>query len=482
VERFLLTWVRRPLGRRWSIELKQHGDDSAEMMVQSANSMRTEDGTAPANPRAGASTAWLPPGVSRPFALVCGLFFLWGIPNNLNDVLIRQFMKSFELSRFQAGLVQSAFYLGYFLLALPAGLLMKRHGYKAGFLTGLGLFAGGCFLFLPAAIYGRYGFFLAALFVMASGLAFLETASNPFVAQLGPEASSEQRLNLAQAFNPLGCISGILAGTAFIFSGVELSRSQIATMQAAGTYSSYLHTETMRVVAPYLVLGGLALVWVFMIGTTRFPAFMQSKAHTAETSGDWRQLLHQPHFLFAVLAQFLYTGSSVCIWSYFISYSKEYAHTTERLAGILLACTIGLFAIGRFTSTALMRRYAPSKIMTAYGLMNAVLLLIGILAPSWTGLIAIVLTSFFLSLMFPTIFAMGLKDLGPNTNIAGSFLVMAIVGSAVMTPLMGGAAEWLHSTALAYQIPLYGCLGIAAYSRYMTGYRVKRTTVSTFEI
>ena len=208
-----------------------------------------------------------------------GLFFLWGIPNNLNDVLIRQFMKSLELSRFQAGLVQSAFYLGYFLLALPAGLLMKRRGYKPGFLAGLFLFATGCFLFLPAANSGRYGFFLAALFVMASGLAFLETASNPFVAQLGPTASSEHRLNLAQAFNPLGCITGILVGTAFIFSGVELSHAQVAAMQAAGTYTAYLHKETMRVVAPYFALGGLALLWALMIGVTRFPAFLEARSH-----------------------------------------------------------------------------------------------------------------------------------------------------------------------------------------------------------
>ena len=232
----------------------------------------------------------------RPFVLITGLFFLWGIPNNLNDVLIRQFMKSLELSRFQAGLVQSAFYLGYFLLALPAGLLMKRHGYKPGFLTGLFLFATGCFLFLPAANSGRYGFFLAALFVMASGLAFLETASNPFVAQLGPMASSEHRLNLAQAFNPLGCITGILVGTAFIFSGVELSHTQVAAMQAAGTYAAYLHKETMRVVAPYFALGGLALLWAIMIGVTRFPAFLEARSHPAEVSGDWRELLHQAPF------------------------------------------------------------------------------------------------------------------------------------------------------------------------------------------
>jgi MFS transporter, FHS family, L-fucose permease len=426
-------------------------------------------------PPAASAAAWLPPGVMRPFVLITGLFFLWGIPNNLNDVLIRQFMKSFEISRFQAGLVQSAFYLGYFLLALPAGILMKRRGYKLGFLTGLFLFASGCFLFLPAANSGKYAFFLAALFVMASGLAFLETASNPFVAQLGPTASSEQRLNLTQAFNPLGCITGILAGTAFIFSGVELSQAQVAAMQAAGTYSAYLHRETMRVVAPYLVLGCIALLWAIMIGVTRFPAFLEARSHTAEVSGDWRELLHKPHFLFAVLAQFLYVGASVCTWSFFIPYAKEYAQTTDRIGGILLACSIGLFGVGRFVATALMRRFSPSNIMTTYGLVNVVLLLVGIFSPGWTGLMAILLTSFFMSLMFPTIFAMGLKDLGANTNVAGSFLVMAIVGGAVSTPLMGLLAEFLHSTAWAYQIPLYGNLGIAAYSHYMAGYRLRKS-------
>src|ERR1700760_1529575 len=200
-------------------------------------------------PSSGASTAqtestsksFLPAGHLFPFFIVTGLFFLWGVPNNLNDVLIRQFMKSFEISRFQAGLVQSAFYLGYFLLALPAGLLMKRYGYKPGLIAGLLLFAGGCFLFLPAAHLDRYSLFLAALFIMASGLAFLETASNPLIAKLGPDETSEQRLNLAQAFNPLGCIAGILAGTAYIFSGVELSGAQVSAMQVSGTYASYLH-------------------------------------------------------------------------------------------------------------------------------------------------------------------------------------------------------------------------------------------------
>jgi MFS transporter, FHS family, L-fucose permease len=196
-----------------------------------------------------------PAGQLVPFVLVTALFFLWGIPNNLNDVLIRQFMKSFAITRFQAGLVQSAFYMGYFLLAMPAALLMRRLGYKAGFVIGLLLFGLGTFLFWPAAMVGKYGLFLFALFVIASGLSFLETASNPFIAQLGNPESSERRLNFSQAFNPLGSITGVLLGTVFIFSGVELSSRQIDSMRARHLYDAYMRTETLRVVKPYLALG-----------------------------------------------------------------------------------------------------------------------------------------------------------------------------------------------------------------------------------
>jgi MFS transporter, FHS family, L-fucose permease len=189
-------------------------------------------------------------GMGVPFFLVTALFFLWGVPNNLNDVLIRQFMKSLAISRFEAGLVQSAFYMGYFVLAIPAALLMRKMGYKFGIIVGLLLFASGAFLFWPAALSGRYGFFLFALFVIASGLSFLETASNPFIAQLGSPGSAARRLNFSQAFNPLGSICAVLAGTVFIFSGVELTPQQISAMTAANTYDAYLRHETMRVVVP----------------------------------------------------------------------------------------------------------------------------------------------------------------------------------------------------------------------------------------
>ncbi len=431
-----------------------------------------------AAPNEGGKRPLLPPGTLRMFLLVSGLFFLWGIPNNLNDILIRQFMKSFAISRFQAGLVQSAFYLGYFLMALPAGLLMRKAGYKAGFLTGLGLYACGCILFLPAANAGRYSFFLIALFVVAAGLSFLETAANPFVAQLGPTATSERRLNIAQAFNPIGSVLGVFIGSRFIFSGLEPSKTQIASMQAAGTYAALLHRETLRVVAPYLVLACVVLLWAVLLAVTRFPKVIATREDAAEAQGDWRALLRKPHFMLALPAQFLYVGAQVGTWSYFIQYTQEYTHTPERSAALLLTGTLIAFCIGRFASAQIMLRVLPSKLMALYAGFNVVLLLVGIFSPGIAGLVAVFLTSFFMSIMYPTIFALGLKGLGANTNIAASLLVMMIIGGGVLTPLMGWVAEQRNSTAAAYQIPLYCYLFVLLFSVYMTA-RERRVMTST---
>jgi len=404
-----------------------------------------------------------PSGSLVPFFLVTALFFLWGVPNNLNDVLIRQFMKSFAISRFEAGLVQSAFYMGYFLLAMPAALLMRKVGYKAGFLVGLLLFALGAFLFWPAAMVGKYGFFLLALFVIASGLSFLETASNPFIAQMGHPESSERRLNFSQAFNPLGSITGVLLGTVFIFSGVELSPQQIESMKVQHLYDAYMRTETLRVVKPYLGLGAVAVFWAFLIWRTKFP-HIQSEHEDGGDHGHFLELLRYPHFLAAVVAQFLYVGAQVGTWSYFIQYVQESTHQPEKVAGYFLTGTLAAFGVGRFTSAYLMRFIAPNRLLGAYAVVNVVLLAFGVLHTGWPGLWAVFLTSFFMSLMFPTIFALGLKGLGPNTKLGGSLIVMAIVGGAVLTPLMGLIAETSHSIAPAYIVPLTAYVFIAAYA------------------
>ena len=408
--------------------------------------------------------ALFPAGHLVPFILVTALFFLWGIPNNLNDVLIRQFMKSFAITRFRAGLVQSAFYMGYFLLAMPAALLMRKAGYKTGFVIGLLLYGSGCFLFWPAAIAESYGFFLFALFVIASGLSFLETASNPFIAQLGDPNTSERRLNFSQAFNPFGAISGALIGTVFIFSGVELSSQDIAARKAQGLYEAYLRTETLRVIKPYLVIGAVAIFWALLILRTKFPAIQSEHESSRGDHGRFIELFRYPHFLWAVLAQFLYVGAQVGTWSYFIQYVQESTHQPEKIAGYFLTGTLAAFGVGRFLSAYLMRTIAPNRLMGAYSVVNIVLVSLGVLFPGWFGLWCVFLTSFFMSLMFPTIFALGLKGLGPNTKIGGSLLVMAIVGGAVLTPLMGLISEAAHSIAVAYLVPLVSYVVIALYS------------------
>ena len=403
------------------------------------------------------------PGNLAPFILVTVLFFLWGVPNNLNDVLIRQFMKSFVLNRFQAGLVQSAFYLGYFLFALPAALFMRRRGYKAGLVTGLMLFGLGTFLFWPAAIVARYSYFLFALFVIASGLAFLETASNPFIAQLGDPKTSERRLNFSQAFNPLGSITGILIGTVFIFSGIELSPEKVSALEASHQYGDYLRSETFRVVRPYMILGLVAVAWGILILRTNFPAIQTEHERSGEDHGHARELLKYRHFLLAVPTLFVYNGTQVGTWSYFIQYVQGYTHEPEKTAGYLLTGTLAAFGAGRFFSAWLMKFFQANQVMGGYALVNILLVTLGVLFPGWLGVWAILLTSFFMSVMFPTIFAFGVKELGPNTKIGGSFIIMGIVGGAILTPAMGLMSQVFSSLAIAYLIPLFGYVAVAFY-------------------
>ena len=404
-----------------------------------------------------------------PFSLVTSLFFMWGVPNNLNDVLIRQFMTSFTLNRVEAGLVQSAFYLGYFILAIPAALLMRRRGYKTGLVIGLLLYATGAILFWPAAVAGKYGFFLAALFVIASGLSFLETASNPFITQMGSPGTAARRLNFSQAFNTLGSIAGVLAGTVFIFSGVELNATQIAAQKAAGTYAAYLKHETMRVVAPYLVLGCIALTLAVVFMRTKFPEVAADAEERVAHEGNQGvgALFARPHFLLAVLAQFLYVGAQVGTWSYFIQYVQDYTHQPEKHAGLFLTGTLVAFAVGRFSAPLLMKRIAAARLMLLYAAANALLLVYAVLQPGWAGMWAVFLTSFFMSIMFPTIFALGLEGLGPLVKLGGSLLVMAIVGGAALTPIMGWISQH-GGIARAYTVPLFSYLVIAWFGWYHT--------------
>ena len=400
-----------------------------------------------------------------PFVLVTALFFLWGIPNNLNDILIRQFMKSFQINRLEAGLVQSAFYLGYFLLAAPAGQLMRKVGYKAGILIGLCLYGSGCILFWPAALVSRYWFFLMALFIIASGLAFLETAASSFIVQVGPAETAEQRLTLSQAFNPVGSVAAVLIGARFIFSGVELNKAQVAAMQLAGTYQNYLRGETLRVVAPYIGLGAVVLFWAVLIARTPFPHvgldYTEKEAAVASGASIWRR----KHFTCAVGAQFLYVGAQVSVWSYMISYLQGYVHMHEREAGYWLMSALIAFTLGRFVSTWLLKYISANRLLLYFALINTTVCTIAALHPGWLGVGCLVVNSFFMSPMYPTIFALGVKGLGPHTKTGGSVIVMSIVGGAVVTPVMGKAAD-MFGVATGYLVPMLCFVGVALYAAF----------------
>ena len=395
-----------------------------------------------------------PRGYVWPFALVFSLFFLWGMSNNLTDILVQQFRKAFELTSLEAQLVQTAVFVGYFTVALPVALLMRRWGYKTGMLIGLVLFGGGMLAFWPAAIVNRYGAMLFALYVVGCGSATLETAANPFVVEAGSAETSERRLNLAQAFNPAGSIAGVLAGTMFIFSGVELSPAKITTMKAAGTYGNYLHDELMRVVPLYVILGTVVLLLGAALAMARLPA---ARSHTADdipahSGSELLSLFRLPQIRAAIVAQFCYCGAQVGTWSAFIPYVKQYTHLTERQAGLCLTANLIALTVGRFTSTGLMSSIDPQRMMRLYAVINVALVVLAIGLPGTIGVAALVATSFFMSIMYPTIFASGIKGLGHRTKLAGSLLVMSVIGGAIVPPLLGWMAHASSSYAKGFSV------------------------------
>jgi FHS family L-fucose permease-like MFS transporter len=397
------------------------------------------------------------------FAMVLVLFFLWGMSNNLTDILVQQFRKSFELSRLNAQLVSTANFTGYFCMAIPAALVMRKWGYKAGMLIGTTLFGSGLVFFWPAAVSGKYVPFLIALFAIGCGLSILETACNPFIAQFGPAPTSERRLNFAQAFNPPGTILGVWVGRKFILSGVELTPAQVAAEKAAGTYNAYLHGEIMRVVPTYVAFGGVVLLFALLLSRMRFPTIISEHEGDKGGHGSFRALLHYPQLWFAVAANVLNVGGQICMWSNTIFYLKQYTPVSEKTAADFIIYSLAAMWVGRLVSTQVMKYVSPGLLLGIYGSANVLLMAIAVTHPGMLGAWSIVGGSFFLSIMFPTIFALGLKGLGENTKLGGSMLVMAIVGGAVFPILLGRIADLTGSMALGYLVPLVCFAGVALY-------------------
>ncbi|HYL86453.1 MAG TPA: L-fucose:H+ symporter permease [Candidatus Angelobacter sp.] len=389
-----------------------------------------------------------------PFVLITSLFFLWAFGVNLNDVLIPHFKSAFSLSDFQSSFIQIAFFGGYFLAALVAGRTMERIGYKRGILSGLFLCATGALLFVPAGSLGIYGLFLLSSFVLACGQSFLEVAANPYATILGAPESSERRLNFAQSFNAVGAVVALLVVGPRILSATVPSAEALARLSPEAL-QAYRAAQTATVRIPYLVIGGILLAVAAIIYFAHLPEIREEAApDEAGASASWDGVLSHKHLVSGVIAQFLYVGAQVGVGSFvirFVMHAQPFLG--PRAAARYLQLHLIGFMIGRFTGSALMKSIRASRLLAFFALGA---LVCAVIATSATGLMpiyAVVLIGFFHSIMFPTIFALGIKNLGPFTKRGSSLLVMAIIGAAVVPPVMGKISD-LWNIQRAFLVPL----------------------------
>ncbi|MFY0254356.1 L-fucose:H+ symporter permease [Chitinophaga sp. 30R24] len=396
-----------------------------------------------------------------PFILVTSLFFLWALIHNLSPVLIPHLKKACQLTDLQSSLIDSAVFAAYFLMALPAGAVMRRFGYKTGIIFGLCLYALGAFLFIPAANSREYVFFLGALFVIATGLTFLETAANPYVTVLGSPQTATTRLNLAQSFNGVGAVLGPVIGARFILSGKELTKAQLDAMSPV-QLQQYLSTEAGTVKIPYLVIGLVVLLVAVLFVFTKMPDVQETTDEAIDTSKSSGSIFRHKHLIAAIVTQFFYIGAQVGVNAFFIRFAKFSAGVPEKEAANLLGWVAGLgFMTGRFFGTFLMSKVKPQLLLTLYGLINVVLILTAMLCKGTIAIGAVLMVPFFMSIMFPTIFSLGLRGLGKDTKFGSSLLVMSIVGGAICPPLMGLISD-ASNIQMAYIVPLF-CFAVVVW-------------------
>ncbi|OKL40079.1 L-fucose:H+ symporter permease [Pontibacter flavimaris] len=397
-----------------------------------------------------------------PFILITSLFFLWGFAHNLNPILIPHLKKACQLSDVQSAFIDSAFFIAYFVMALPAGYFMKRFGYKSGIILGLVLFAIGAFLFYPAAELRMFGFFLGALFVIASGLTFLETAANPYVTVLGDPDTATQRLNFSQSFNGLAATIAPLLGGIFILSGTSYTEAELAAMPAAEA-TAYLDMEASSVQVPYLLIGLVVLVVALLLWRVPLPEIAEEEG-VAASADDGESIIKRRNLMLGVVAQFFYVGAQVCIASFFIRFSGSAAGVDEKTAAMLLAVALFGFMIGRFVGTFLMRFIPPARLLAIYAVLCFLLTVAAVAASGYVSIYALIGVEFFMSIMFPTIFSLSIQGLGAKTKQGSSLLIMSIVGGAVLPVVMGGVSD-SYNIRVAYLVPA-ACFLVVLYFAY----------------
>jgi FHS family L-fucose permease-like MFS transporter len=379
--------------------------------------------------------------------LVTTLFFLWGFALNLNPILIPHLKKACQLSDVQSAFIDSASYIAYFVMAIPAGLFMKRFGYKGGIILGLLLFATGAFLFYPAAETRMYGFFLTALFIIACGLTFLETAANPYITVLGDPESATQRINFAQSFNGLAATLAPLIGGTFILSGKTLTHAQESAMTPE-QLNAYLQHEASSVQLPYIIIASVVLLVALLLWKTGLPEIVEED-NSLEVEGS---ILKEKNLMMGVVAQFFYVGAQVCVSSFFIRFSQRVAGIEEKSAALFLSGALLGFMLGRFIGTFLMKYIAPAKLLAAYSVLNFILLLLAVMLHGRFSVYALMGVEFFMSIMFPTIFSLSIRGLGSKTKEGSSLVIMAIVGGAIFPVIMGRVSD-MSNIQTAYLVP-----------------------------
>ena len=418
-----------------------------------------------------------------PFIIITSIFALWGIANDLTNPMVSAFKKVMpELSNVQASLVQFAFYFGYFFMAIPAALFIRKYSYKSGILLGLILYAMGTFLFYPAAIYEEYNYFLISLWVITCGLAFLETTSNPLILSLGDKETATRRLNLAQAFNPIGSLTGMIIAQVFVISAI---RSDDFTTKAYNALSSEelatIRENDLGIISiPYIGLGVLVVIITIIVFFTKIP--IPSEQNKMSLSASFKKLLDNKNYKRGVLTQAFYVGSQIMCWTYIFQYVDN---LNDNLGLNLTATYFNVAAMisflsGRWIGTILMRRINPAKLLMYFGLGGVLCSAGAILLQNIMGLISLVGISMFMSIMFPTIYGIALKDMGDEAKIGSAGLIMAIVGGALMPVLQGSILDWggsgfsdvlifgfIPEINFSFILPLI-CLTVVAYYGYST--------------
>ncbi|MBB5622648.1 FHS family L-fucose permease-like MFS transporter [Pedobacter cryoconitis] len=403
--------------------------------------------------------------------LIISLFFLWGFALNLNPILIPHLKKACQLSDTQSAFIDSASYIAYFLLAIPAGKFMKRFGYKGGIVLGLLLFATGAFLFYPAAVTRSYVFFLIALFIIASGLAFLETAANPYITVLGDEKGATQRLNFAQSFNGLASTLAPFLGGMFILSGQTLDAKAEAAMSPE-QLNTYLNHEASSVKIPFLIIGAVVLLVAVFLIRTPLPE-IEDREGDSDSGGS---LLKEKNLMLGVTAQFFYVGAQVCVASFFIRFSAQVAGIAEKSAALYLSGALLGFMAGRFIGTFLMQYISPSKLLAIYSVINIALIFAAVTTTGMTAVYALLGVEFFMSIMFPTIFSLSIRGLGSRMKEGSSLVIMAIVGGAVFPVIMGKVSD-MTNIHTAYIVPA-ACFAVVLYFA-LTNLKVKKIKLTT---